>query len=273
MAASQRLRVSDVAAVYRLVEECRELGADPHVWQHHMLHQLASLTGCWTSGNCQVQTTLRGMQIDWTTLLEIGRTDSERRRAAEFLTSGECPPDDFCIALSRRFVKGHDVELTCVLRDVVDDRAWRRSDSAAAYRELGVGDQLMSLARIPGTERTLCLGCSRAVGDRSIATRQAQTVEMFMRIVRPHLGRSLALAGEPGLSGLSPRRRQVLAGLLEGRAEKEIAHMLGLSRPTVHEYVTDLYRYFGVGSRAELLALFLRRSNGPAREWLARFPG
>ena len=61
--------------------------------------------------------------------------------------------------------------------------------------------------------------------------------------------------------------------LLEGLAEKEIAGELGLSVPTVHEYVTDLYRHFRVGTRAELLALFLRRRNGPAREWLGRFGG
>lgn len=63
----------------------------------------------------------------------------------------------------------------------------------------------------------------------------------------------------------------MLAGLLDGLAEKQIAGRLGLSLPTVHEYVTDLYRYFDAGGRGELLAQFLRRRNGPAHDWLERF--
>jgi hypothetical protein len=40
---------------------------------------------------------------------------------------------------------------------------------------------------------------------------------------------------------------------------------LELSVNTVHEYVTALYRHFGVCSRAELLARFLRRARGRPR--------
>jgi DNA-binding NarL/FixJ family response regulator len=52
--------------------------------------------------------------------------------------------------------------------------------------------------------------------------------------------------------------RQTLFCLLEGASEKEAAARLGLSRHTVHGYVTALYRRFGVNSRAELLVLCLR---------------
>jgi len=34
---------------------------------------------------------------------------------------------------------------------------------------------------------------------------------------------------------------------------------LGLSRATIHHYVTTLYRRFGVTSRGQLLALMIRR--------------
>ena len=47
--------------------------------------------------------------------------------------------------------------------------------------------------------------------------------------------------------------------LLEGDGEKQAALRLGLSRHTVHEYVGELYRRFGVCSRPELMALCLRR--------------
>jgi DNA-binding NarL/FixJ family response regulator len=61
------------------------------------------------------------------------------------------------------------------------------------------------------------------------------------------------------IPGLSRRHEQTLEGLLAGDSEKQIAHKLGVSRNTVHVYVTALYRRFDVSSRGELLAKFLNR--------------
>jgi DNA-binding CsgD family transcriptional regulator len=44
-----------------------------------------------------------------------------------------------------------------------------------------------------------------------------------------------------------------------------VAARLGLSPLTTHQYVKSLYRRFGVQSRAELLAYFLRRERGVSR--------
>jgi DNA-binding NarL/FixJ family response regulator len=57
---------------------------------------------------------------------------------------------------------------------------------------------------------------------------------------------------------LPPRLRRTLDCLLDGHDVKGAAKQLGLSRHTVHLYVTDLYKRFGVHSRAELLAHCLR---------------
>jgi len=53
---------------------------------------------------------------------------------------------------------------------------------------------------------------------------------------------------------LPPRLRQVLAGLLKGDSEQQVALRLGISAHTVHEHVKRLHRRFGVSSRGELLA-------------------
>lgn len=53
---------------------------------------------------------------------------------------------------------------------------------------------------------------------------------------------------------LSPRLRQTLERLLAGNSEKQIALTLHISRHTVHVYVKNLYKRFGVNTRAELLA-------------------
>jgi DNA-binding CsgD family transcriptional regulator len=57
---------------------------------------------------------------------------------------------------------------------------------------------------------------------------------------------------------LSRRLKQVLDQLLTGAAEKQVADKLGISKHTTHDYVTELYRRFGVTSRGELFAKFVR---------------
>ena len=68
------------------------------------------------------------------------------------------------------------------------------------------------------------------------------------------------LAATSAWAGLSRRLRQTLERLLLGDSEKQVASRLGLSTLTVHGYVKALYQHFGVSSRPELLAYFLRRS-------------
>ena len=42
---SARLRLSQVRAIFRLVGEVREMGADPDVWRPHMVGSLRALLG------------------------------------------------------------------------------------------------------------------------------------------------------------------------------------------------------------------------------------
>lgn len=62
-----------------------------------------------------------------------------------------------------------------------------------------------------------------------------------------------------GSTRLPRRLRQTLVCLLEGDSEKQLAARLQLSLPTAHQYVTALYRRFGVHSRAQLLSHVLLR--------------
>ena len=103
--------------------------------------------------------------------------------------------------------------------------------------------------------------CNRRKGP-NIAGRDPATgeiVRLFHEELAPLVGRELATANDPRPSELAPRLRQTLRCLLEGDSEKQIAARLHLSGGTVHQYVTGLYRYFRVSSRAELMAYFLRR--------------
>src|SRR5262249_27693718 len=61
---------------------------------------------------------------------------------------------------------------------------------------------------------------------------------------------------------LSPAERRVLDLLLQGDSERQAARRLGVSQHTVHNHIREIYRQLGVHSRAELMAQFVRPSEG-----------
>jgi DNA-binding CsgD family transcriptional regulator len=77
------------------------------------------------------------------------------------------------------------------------------------------------------------------------------------KVIGEHVSRSTGAGVGPGM-GLSRRARQTLEHLLQGDSEKQIARRLELSPHTVHVYVKQIYLRFGVSSRGELLARFVR---------------
>jgi len=56
---------------------------------------------------------------------------------------------------------------------------------------------------------------------------------------------------ENRLEGLSPREKDVLLFLTQGRTNKEIAQTLGISHQTVKNHVTSIMRKIGVGDRTQ----------------------
>jgi DNA-binding NarL/FixJ family response regulator len=67
----------------------------------------------------------------------------------------------------------------------------------------------------------------------------------------------LAATGDETIA-LSPREREVLDGLAEGQAYKQIADKLGVSIHTVRNYIRRIYEKLHVCSRTEAVAKYLR---------------
>jgi DNA-binding NarL/FixJ family response regulator len=59
-------------------------------------------------------------------------------------------------------------------------------------------------------------------------------------------------------SGLTPRQREILKLLAEGRSAKEIARVLDISHRTVEYHKYQAMESLGVGTNAELVQLALR---------------
>jgi DNA-binding CsgD family transcriptional regulator len=162
---------------------------------------------------------------------------------------------------------------------IVPDRDWYGSvEFNEAFGPDGIDGGIISTHPLSGGSLDILTAHPRL--GRGLGRREMLLVHLVHREIAPLVGRALAGSWEPNLAGLSPRMRQTLDGLLEGDGEKQVALRLGISRETVHVYVKGLYQYFGVDSRSELLAYFLRRYRavdrtggvvvGPAAENSAR---
>ncbi len=91
------------------------------------------------------------------------------------------------------------------------------------------------------------------------------------------------LALSRGASMISPplpdHLRKVLLQLLTGQSEKQIASTMGVSTNTSHQYITALYRAFGVRNRASLMSMWVSQKISSASiehsvqtpEWVSWF--
>jgi DNA-binding NarL/FixJ family response regulator len=108
---------------------------------------------------------------------------------------------------------------------------------------------------------------ARALGEPDFSARHKAVVQEAMAQVTPLVGGPLARFNEPSPGNLPPRTRDILRCLLEGDSDKEIVARLGLTRNTVNQYVKTIFAHFGVRSRAELLARWVRRGWGGRFAW------
>ena len=115
------------------------------------------------------------------------------------------------------------------------------------------------MCQVPGAAAEVTvLGIYRAVGEVPFCARESRMLRIFHNELATKC--QTALSRESGMRrpALSPRMWQTLERLLQGYSEKQVARLLGIARPTAHQYVTALYRHFGVASRSELMAQFVR---------------
>src|ERR1700687_3102601 len=71
----------------------------------------------------------------------------------------------------------------------------------------------------------------------------------------------VAAAKEPSRDKLSPQQRRILALVVEGKTNKEIAKALGLSNKTVKNYLSNAFQKLHVGRRSHAAALYERGIN------------
>jgi DNA-binding CsgD family transcriptional regulator len=255
------IHASDAAAMLQLVNELHALPPDPLTRKHHLLQGLCKLLGARVgmivyladaSGPAWKFQPRAVIDHGWQCAAErealLAYRDDVARDPAKY-----ADPMADMLKLPGRVITRRREELHA-------DSAWYAGSYVNEHRRAArVDDCLYTLYRLPDRGAIVGLGMHRAWGDR---TRFGQRESDLLQILNEQLEFlwRCDVAGETG--GLAPRLRQTLGLLMAGHSEKEIARRLGVSRNTVHKYVTALYRHFGVASRPELMARQLGQDGG-----------
>jgi DNA-binding CsgD family transcriptional regulator len=271
MPQSASLRISDLRTVYQLVGECSELGDDPIGWHLHLFAELARLIG----GGVVMGGEFAGLRsgravgvglVDWGWDNGFNRLGWERAMA-ELAANPQMTRN---VSVPRYLARTAGSDGACLARtDLIPDRTWTRTwDFRTLCEPSGADHSMYCFRSIPGSRDSHAgVIIARALGEADFSDRHKAVVREAMAAVVPLVGGPLARFAEPSPSALPSRVRQVLRCLLEGDGDKQVAAQLGLTRNTVNQYAKAIFCHFGVQSRAELLARWIRRGWGRRCAW------
>lgn len=272
MAKSNWISSAELQSVARLIGECRELGDDPTVWRTHLNAGLGHLVGAELVMSSEVVNCLRGkVHIPGGTVWGI---DHGFHLEGYMALGKNFEEDQAKSVLWQAQLKGVRATpgegFTFPRQQVLDNRRWYSSfDYQNINRALGADACLHSLHPTRDEDHFDGMNLSRAPGRPKFTRREVELVRILHQEVARLVGGPLARWYEPAPSRLPPRVRQVLRCLLEGDSDKQTALRLNLSPHTVNQYTKQIYAFFKVNGRVDLLSRWLRRGWTSACRWEA----
>jgi DNA-binding CsgD family transcriptional regulator len=264
MGESASLRAQDYRTIFRLVGECRDLGADPVAWRLHVLTQLCGLLGARVGAGGEA-TGIANQQFIPLSTVDVGwENDDQRQAMFDWMQRQAERRAPTALLPWREPING---SLIMSRDEIFSDAEWYNSVQYCDYLRRSELDHLVvSLRQIAlGPDHYCGLTIMRSLGEPRFTGRHKLFLATLHQELAPMVGRQLAAAYEPSARDLSPRLRQLLECLLEGDSEKQAAARLSLQPQTVNQYVKAIYRHFRVSSRAELLARWVRFGRGGHR--------
>jgi DNA-binding CsgD family transcriptional regulator len=273
MGKSKTLRLQDVRSIIRLVRECCDFGDDPVVWREHFVECAAQAVGV---GVAEVG--------EWNLQLGLGnhgevlgnvawgwQNGFEKQAWEDLMLAFRVKGPAFNPMWEPYLVTMMEENGVCLTRtDLVEEKTWYRSSYFQDYHRVIGGDSTMycNFASPNLENRVLAITLVRPVDEPDFTLRDRTFIAELQRAIALLVGGPLASFSEPRVADLSPRQRQVLACLLEGDSDKQIAKRLDISGHTVNQHVKAIFKHFLVSSRGELLARWIRRGWGTRFGWL-----
>jgi DNA-binding CsgD family transcriptional regulator len=243
-----------------LLGECTELWDEPDAWQNHLSDGAERLIGGCTTA-FKVLRVSEGEPVFDEAMLSPQSDPQMRAQFARCLADGAHRDMPALATLMPFAFRTGEVSfrysaLSGGLLAFHDSPFYDRY-----LRCLQVGD-VLAANNVQSSGHMVSVWVMRERNERPFSGREESTLAFLNALLSRMVGTRLATRNQTARPKLSPRLRQTLAALLEGDGEKQIAALFGLQRSTVHGYVRELYRHYGVRSRAELMARFVKRTPG-----------
>jgi DNA-binding CsgD family transcriptional regulator len=162
--------------------------------------------------------------------------------------------------------KGTSINKDLVTRSreqILSPKEWERSWEYEILPDVDVGEHLVCWFRTDRSQDAVfAMTLHRPYGDRPFTVRQRNVLHLYnVELYRLFLDGVIPLCADNRPAELlTPRQKEVLARLLSGDGDKQVARRLGISVHTASDHVKAIYRRLGVNSRGELMAKYL----GPA---------
>jgi DNA-binding CsgD family transcriptional regulator len=260
MSSSLLLRLSDFRKIVALLGECRDLGDDAFLWRRHLAAGLARLAGSSTATIGEIggfaQAADKPQLLPWERENALPR-EGYRRVLAEYSADPfNCPVMN---VYRQRCIESPGISLA--RPDLLADKEWYRSQFYQVHSLPLGADEMVFCARpmLTDPQQYSLLAVSRPKGDRPFSGRDKAIIHEMNVQLSPMLGRELAGLAEPAPSALPRRSQAVLRCVLEGDSDKQISRRTHISPHTVNGHLKVIFRHFGVQSRSELLARWVRR--------------
>lgn len=256
---NQEISFDEVRPILRLVNDCREEWADRLGWQRCLVEGARKLTGARIGLLHLLQTDFVDDRPDMISLHSTGWDNPE---AKELYLESLRPSCDVPFPSFRRVVGGALETGVAAFsrRMVLQDDEWYGTRYYRDYHSpTGCDEFAVSLRASKALKCIVVIGGHLAHGAEPVPMKAVRQLGLLAEEIVPLMGTELTMDGQIGMEGLSRRQGETLAHLLDGLSEKQVAVKLGISPPTVHDYVVQLHRHFDVSSRGELLSYFVRR--------------
>lgn len=93
--------------------------------------------------------------------------------------------------------------------------------------------------------------------DNAQLTAAIRTIAQGGTHIAPEIRRQLAV--DPPIPDLTPRQREILASMVRGLTDRDIARQLGIRQDGVNDHVSAILQKVGAANRTEAVAIALRK--------------
>jgi PAS domain S-box-containing protein len=196
----------------------------------------------------------------FTAAMDQRREEILGRSEAELGLWGDVASRDGLIRQIRRTGHLHPTEIRCKMKD------GRTGDYLLSAEAVVINDQdcilsvMLDITERKQTETELLKAIEAVMQDTSWFGQKI--VEKLADLT----GRGASEAPGPKVSDLTPRAQDVLALVAQGLSDEEVARQIGVSKNTVRNHVSAIYRTIGVRKRSALVVWARERGLGTQKK-------